>query len=119
MEESLYLKLGNDIVKLMEMNIPGTFVYHFVKGSTGAVDPSQGNHLLKAYGKLKRQPSHEVIRSYAGYPLHIRGHIVGVLCCYSSNELHLLSTHIDALKTGVSMIENILTSSNEYASSYE
>ena len=48
-EESPYLRLGNDIVELMEKDIPNTFTYNFVRGSTGAVDPSQAEYLLKAY----------------------------------------------------------------------
>src|SRR5680860_1327180 len=48
-KESPYLRLGNDIVFLMKESIPGTFTYYFVKGSTGGVDPSAGNDLMKAY----------------------------------------------------------------------
>jgi hypothetical protein len=47
--ESPYLKLGKDIVTLMEEHIPNTFTYYFVKGSTGGVDPQFGEYLLKAY----------------------------------------------------------------------
>lgn len=43
------LRFGEDIVVLMEAAIPNTFVYHFVKGSTGGVDPQAGSHLMKAY----------------------------------------------------------------------
>lgn len=48
-EESDALRLGDEIVTLMEINIPGTFVYHFVRGSTGGVTIDQGHHLLTAY----------------------------------------------------------------------
>ncbi len=48
-EESPYLRLGNDIVDLMEQSIPNSFTYNYVKGSTGAVDPVNGQYLLKAY----------------------------------------------------------------------
>jgi len=44
-----HLRVGSDIVALMEEAIPGTFIYHYVKGSTGGVDPQAGDHLLKAY----------------------------------------------------------------------
>lgn len=48
-EESNALRLGADIVTLMEIHIPGTFTYHFVKGSTGGVTTDQGEHLLTAF----------------------------------------------------------------------
>lgn len=48
-DESPYLRLGEDIVALMERHIHGTFTYHFVKGSTGGVSPEEGAHLMKAY----------------------------------------------------------------------
>ncbi|XOV93814.1 MAG: hypothetical protein ACFHWX_03690 [Bacteroidota bacterium] len=48
-DESPYLRLGNDIVLLMESSIPESFTYNYVKGSTGAVDPTYGPYLLKAY----------------------------------------------------------------------
>ncbi|TAL45220.1 MAG: hypothetical protein EPN92_07715 [Chitinophagaceae bacterium] len=34
----------------MEKNIPNTFTYYYVAGSTGGVDPLAGKYLLKAYG---------------------------------------------------------------------
>lgn len=55
-DESPYLKLGKDIVTLMEKNIPNTFTYYFVKGSTGGVDPQFGEYLLKAYEMNPRFP---------------------------------------------------------------
>ena len=48
-DEAPYLRLGDDIVALMEEHIPDTFTYHFVKGSTGGVAPEAGDHLMKAY----------------------------------------------------------------------
>ena len=48
-DESPYLRLGDSIVLLMKRNIPNSFTYYYVKGSTGAVDPSDGQYLLKAY----------------------------------------------------------------------
>lgn len=48
-KESPSLKLGDDIVKLMKQYIPNTFIYYFVAGSTGGVDPNAGPYLLKAY----------------------------------------------------------------------
>ena len=48
-DESPYLRLGDSIVLLMEQHIPETFTYNYVKGSTGAVDPSFGEYLEKAY----------------------------------------------------------------------
>lgn len=55
-DESPYLRLGDDIVKLMEDNIPDTFTYNFVRGSTGGVSPEGGAYLLKAY---KMNPNFE------------------------------------------------------------
>lgn len=55
-KESPYLKLGEEIVDLMQENIPGTFTYDFVKGSTGGVSPEGGEYLLKAY---KMNPNFE------------------------------------------------------------
>lgn len=43
------IRFGADIVLLIEENIPNSFTYHFIKGSTGGVDPQEGEHLLKAY----------------------------------------------------------------------
>jgi hypothetical protein len=43
------MRLGSDIVKLMSEHIPETFTYYYVAGSTGGVDPSAGQDLLKAY----------------------------------------------------------------------
>jgi hypothetical protein len=51
-----YLKLGDDIVDLMEKNIPDSFTYNFVKGSTGGVSAEGGEYLLKAY---KMNPNFE------------------------------------------------------------
>jgi hypothetical protein len=47
--EAPNLRLGDDIVQLMEEKIPDTFTYYFVSGSTGGVDPQAGEKLLKAY----------------------------------------------------------------------
>lgn len=49
LKESTAMRLGDDIVKLMAINIPNTFTYYFVSGSTGGVDPTAGQDLLKAY----------------------------------------------------------------------
>lgn len=49
LKESPDLRLGDDIVKLMEEHIPDTFIYNFVKGSTAAVYPGNGKYLMKAY----------------------------------------------------------------------
>ena len=43
------LMLGDDIVKLMGEHIPASFTYNFVRGSTAAVYPGEGEYLLKAY----------------------------------------------------------------------
>ncbi len=48
-KESPALKLGDDIVKLMEKYIPNTFTFYYVKGSTGGVNPEAGSYLMKAY----------------------------------------------------------------------
>ncbi|TNE26255.1 MAG: hypothetical protein EP346_13870 [Bacteroidetes bacterium] len=45
--ESPALRLGRDIVPLMERAIPNSFIYFFVSGSTGGVDANE--NLLKAY----------------------------------------------------------------------
>jgi hypothetical protein len=47
--EAPNLRLGKDIVKMMEEEIPNSFTYHYVKGSTGGADPRAGEHLMKAY----------------------------------------------------------------------
>lgn len=47
-QESPALRLGADIVPLMQAAIPDTFTYYFVAGSTGGV-ASDGELLLKAY----------------------------------------------------------------------
>ena len=49
LKESKAMKLGSDIVKLMAKHIPNTFTYYYVSGSTGGVNPSAGQDLLKAY----------------------------------------------------------------------
>jgi len=48
-KESPSLRLGKDIVKLMEKHIPNTFTHYFVAGSTGGVSPDGAKYLLKAY----------------------------------------------------------------------
>ena len=48
-EEAPFLRLGDTIVALMEEHIPNSFTYHFVKGSTGAVDPTYQENLRQAY----------------------------------------------------------------------
>ncbi len=45
------LRLGADIVRLMEKAIPNSFIYNYVKGSTAGVDPQNGPFLLKAYAE--------------------------------------------------------------------
>ena len=47
-KESSALRLGSEIVELMQKYIPKTFTYYFVAGSTGGV-ASNGEFLLKAY----------------------------------------------------------------------
>lgn len=47
--ESPNLMLGMDIVQRIEKCIPNSFTLHYIKGSTGAVDPTFGPDLLKAY----------------------------------------------------------------------
>ena len=47
--ESAYLKLGPDIVKLLEENIPNTFTYNYVVWIQRGFDPTKGSYLLKAY----------------------------------------------------------------------
>jgi len=47
--ESPYLKLGDDIVELMANHISNSFTYYYVKGSTGGVAPGGGEYLMKAY----------------------------------------------------------------------
>lgn len=49
LKESNSMRLGSEIVKLMEVHIPDTFTYNYVKGSTSGVDPAAGKYLLKAY----------------------------------------------------------------------
>ncbi len=48
-KEGPHLMLGEDIVKLMGEHIPNSFTYNFVRGSTAAVYPGEGEYLLKAY----------------------------------------------------------------------
>lgn len=48
-KESSFLKLGPEIVNLLEVNIPGTFVYNYVTWSERGFDPTKGSYLLKAY----------------------------------------------------------------------
>ena len=47
--ESPYLKLGPDIVKLLEEYIPNTFTYNYVVWCERGFDPTKGHYLLKAY----------------------------------------------------------------------
>jgi len=47
--ESPYLKLGPDIVKLLEENIPNTFTYNYVVWTERGFDPTKGSFLSKAY----------------------------------------------------------------------
>lgn len=47
--EAPFLKLGDEIVELMEIHIPNSFTLNFVKGSTGGVSPEAGAYLMKAY----------------------------------------------------------------------
>jgi hypothetical protein len=49
LEDSPALKLGEAIVEQMAEEVPNSFYYHFVKGSTGGVSPEAGAHLVKAY----------------------------------------------------------------------
>lgn len=48
-KESPSLRLGDDIVKLMEQYIPNTFTHYFAAGSTGGVSPNGAAYLVKAY----------------------------------------------------------------------
>jgi len=48
-EEGPHLMLGEDIVQQMGKHIPESFTYNFVRGSTAAVYPGEGEFLLKAY----------------------------------------------------------------------
>ena len=48
-KESPYLKLGSEIVKLIEENIPNTFVHNYVVWTERGFDPTKGSYLLKAY----------------------------------------------------------------------
>ena len=48
-KESPYLKLGPEIVKLIEEYIPNTFIYNYVVWTERGFDPSKGSYLLKAY----------------------------------------------------------------------
>lgn len=59
-KESPSLRLGGDIVNLMKTYIPNTFTYYYVAGSTGGIDPSAGEYLLKAY---ELNPNFEGIQS--------------------------------------------------------
>ncbi|MEO1653628.1 MAG: hypothetical protein AAFU64_08790, partial [Bacteroidota bacterium] len=47
--DSPALRRGADIVQMMEKQIPDTFTYFFVKGSTGGASPAQQADLKKAY----------------------------------------------------------------------
>lgn len=58
--ESPYLKLGPDIVKLIEENIPNTFTYYYVVWTQRGFDPTKGLYLLKAY---EMNPDFEGIHS--------------------------------------------------------
>ena len=48
-KESPYLKLGPEIVKLIEEYIPDTFIYNYVVWTERGFDPTKGSYLLKAY----------------------------------------------------------------------
>ena len=43
------LEVTKDIVKQLEKYIPNTFIYYFIVGTMGGVNPSAGESLLKAY----------------------------------------------------------------------
>ncbi len=59
-KESSYLKLGPEIVKLVEENVPNTFTYNYVVWSERGFDPTKGPYLLKAY---KMNPDFEGIHA--------------------------------------------------------
>lgn len=48
-KESPYLRVSDDILKLMEESIPNTFMYNYVAYARRGIDPSKGVYLLKAY----------------------------------------------------------------------
>ena len=48
-KESPYLKLGTEIVELIEEYIPNTFIYNYVVWTERGFDPTKGSYLLKAY----------------------------------------------------------------------
>jgi len=48
-KESSYLKLGPEIVNLIEKNVPNTFTYNYVVWTERGFDPTKGSYLLKAY----------------------------------------------------------------------
>ncbi len=48
-KESKFLKSSDEIIKLMEENIPNTFTYNYVAYARRGIDPSKGEYLLKAY----------------------------------------------------------------------
>ncbi|MEL6627830.1 MAG: hypothetical protein AAFQ83_01705 [Bacteroidota bacterium] len=48
-EESPSLRLGADIIQLMEQHIPETFTLYYVKGADWGADPAFGEYLKKAY----------------------------------------------------------------------
>lgn len=59
-KESPFLKLGPDIVKLIEENVPNTFTYNYVVWTERGFDPTKGSFLLKAY---EMNPEFEGIHS--------------------------------------------------------
>jgi hypothetical protein len=59
-KESPSLKLGNDIVALMEKHIPGSFTYYYVSYLQNGIGTANGENLLKAY---KMRPDFEGIHS--------------------------------------------------------
>jgi hypothetical protein len=58
--ESKFLRTSDDIIKLMEENIPNTFTYNYVAYAKGGIDPTMGDFLLKAY---EMNPSFEEIKA--------------------------------------------------------
>ncbi|MCJ7812872.1 hypothetical protein MUP95_06095 [bacterium] len=47
--ESPFLRQGNDILQLMEKHIPHTFTYNFTMWLNDGFNPEKGSYLLKAY----------------------------------------------------------------------
>jgi hypothetical protein len=59
-KESPYLKLGPEIVNLIQNAIPNSFTYNFVVWEERGFDPAKGSYLLKAY---EMNPDFEGIHS--------------------------------------------------------